>query len=210
MCRLGFPLSCNFYVRTLVNEIESMYERSRAKVKVEQGSNFTFTRDLPYIASILSTHLKFTRQWKSTLMSVKFTCVNKSETKYERSRVIKVRATLHTLTLFCSISSMYKLRNSGNHAEPLSGLVNSSTIRRPCFLRLKRYFVELQPRKNMIPFELRRAMINVTSLDSFFQSLSFGKGYINSLRNDISSLNQGKNRRFFTFLFCYIMCKVLQ
>ena len=186
----------------------------RVKVKIKQGSTFTFTRDLPYIAFILFTHVKFTRQWKFTLTSVQFTCVNnKSETMYERSRVLKVRTTLHTLTLFCFISSMcpptYKLGDSGNHAEPLFGLVNSSTIRRPCFLRLKRYFVELQPRKNMIPFELRRAMINVTSLDSFFQSLSFEEGYMSSLRNDVRSLNQGKHCRFFTFLFCYKMCKML-
>ena len=173
-----------------------------------------FSRDLPYIASILFTHVKFTRQWKFTLTSVQFTCVNnKSETMYERSRVPKVRTTLHTLILFCFISSMcpptYKLGDSGNHAEPLFGFVNSSTIRRPCFLRLKRYFFELQPRKNMIPFELRRAMINVTSLDSFFQSLSFEEGYMSSLRNDVRSLNQGKHCRFFTLLFCYKMCKML-
>ena len=49
-CKGGFPLSCNFSVRThvnftLVNTI---------------GSTFTFTRDLSYIVSILFTRVKFT------------------------------------------------------------------------------------------------------------------------------------------------------
>ena len=52
----GFPLSRNFYVRThvnfpRVNNIEEMYERRPVNVKVERGSTFPFTRDLPYIAS---------------------------------------------------------------------------------------------------------------------------------------------------------------
>ena len=40
-----------------------MYGRSRVrcKLKVEPRSTFTFTRDLSYIASILFTHLNFTR-----------------------------------------------------------------------------------------------------------------------------------------------------
>ena len=37
-----------------------MYERARVNVKVCRGSTFTFTRDLPYIASILFTRAKFT------------------------------------------------------------------------------------------------------------------------------------------------------
>ena len=61
-----------FYVRTRVNRIEAIYERLGVNVKVERGSTLTFARDLPYIASILSTrvltHVKITRQWKSTLM----------------------------------------------------------------------------------------------------------------------------------------------
>ena len=40
--------------------MEAMYERPPVNVKVEQGSTFTFTRNLPYIASILFTHLKCT------------------------------------------------------------------------------------------------------------------------------------------------------
>ena len=56
----GFPLSRDFYVRTRVNKIETMYERSRVSVKVEQGSTFTFTRDLPYIVSISFTRVYFT------------------------------------------------------------------------------------------------------------------------------------------------------
>ena len=61
----GFPLSRNFYVRlhvnfTRVNKIETMCERSRVSVNVEQGSTFTFTRDLPYIVSISFTRVYFT------------------------------------------------------------------------------------------------------------------------------------------------------
>ena len=51
----GFPLSHNFSMGThvkctRVNEIEAKYERPRVNVKVERGSTFTFTRDLPYIS----------------------------------------------------------------------------------------------------------------------------------------------------------------
>ena len=55
-----------------------MYEKPRVNVKVEPRSTFTFTSDLPYIVSNLfthvkpvkvyvRTHVKITRQWKSTL-----------------------------------------------------------------------------------------------------------------------------------------------
>ena len=37
-----------------------MYERVRVNVKIERGSTFTIARDLPYIASILFTRVKFT------------------------------------------------------------------------------------------------------------------------------------------------------
>ena len=45
------PAHVNF---TRVNKIESMYKKVQLlqNVKVERGSTFTFTRDLPYIASI--------------------------------------------------------------------------------------------------------------------------------------------------------------
>ena len=61
-----FPLSHNFYALshvkfTCVNKLEAMYERPRVNVKVERGLVFTFTRDLPYIASNLFTHVIFTR-----------------------------------------------------------------------------------------------------------------------------------------------------
>ena len=61
----GFPLSRNSYVRahvnfTPVNKTETMYERSRVSVNVEQGSTFTFTSDLPYIVSISFTRVYFT------------------------------------------------------------------------------------------------------------------------------------------------------
>ena len=70
-----FPLSRIFSVRTQVkftrvNEKEAMYERPRANVKVEEGSTFTLTRNLPYIVSIVFTCVrtyKITGQWKSTL-----------------------------------------------------------------------------------------------------------------------------------------------
>ena len=48
----------NFSVRTRVNTIEATYERSRVNVKVERGSTFTFTRDLPYIVSISFTRVR--------------------------------------------------------------------------------------------------------------------------------------------------------
>ena len=61
----GFPLSRNFHVRThvnftRVNKIEVMYDRPRVNVKVERGSTFAFTRDLPYIAFTSFTRVKFT------------------------------------------------------------------------------------------------------------------------------------------------------
>ena len=43
---------------TRVNEIEARYERPRVNVKVERGSTFTSTRDLPYIFSLLFTRLR--------------------------------------------------------------------------------------------------------------------------------------------------------
>ena len=62
----GFPLSCNLraYVRkfsfTRVNIMEPKYERPQVNVKVERGSTFTFTWNLPDIASIIFTRVKFT------------------------------------------------------------------------------------------------------------------------------------------------------
>ena len=61
-----FPLLHNFYVLShvkfiRVNKLEAMYERPRVNVKVERGLVFTFTRDLPYIASNLFIHVIFTR-----------------------------------------------------------------------------------------------------------------------------------------------------
>ena len=67
-------VSRNFYVRKFisVNEVEAMYERSRVNVKVEPRSTFTLTRDRPYIASILFTRVKITRQRKSTFKASHF------------------------------------------------------------------------------------------------------------------------------------------
>ena len=59
-------MSRNLYARThekftRINEIETIYERPRVNVKLNaRGSTFTFTRDLPYIVSILVTRVKFT------------------------------------------------------------------------------------------------------------------------------------------------------
>ena len=64
-----------------------MYEKPRVNVKVEPRSTFTFTSDLPYIVFNLfthvkpvkvyvRTHVKITRQWKSTLKE--FCCSNVS------------------------------------------------------------------------------------------------------------------------------------
>ena len=38
-----------------------MVERPLVNVKLQRGSTFTFTRDLPYIVSILFTRVKLTR-----------------------------------------------------------------------------------------------------------------------------------------------------
>ena len=74
-----YPLSRNVSVRTHIKFTPGV------TVKVERGSTFTFTRDLPCIVSFLFTrvraHVKTTRQWKSTLRvdchcRVLFTCVN--------------------------------------------------------------------------------------------------------------------------------------
>ena len=43
-----------------VDKTEAMYGRSRVNVKVEPRLTFTFTRGLSYIASVLSTRVKFT------------------------------------------------------------------------------------------------------------------------------------------------------
>ena len=40
---------------------EVMYKVLRVNVEVERGSTFTFTRDLSCIASIIFTHVNFTR-----------------------------------------------------------------------------------------------------------------------------------------------------
>ena len=49
---------CTHVNFTGVNKIETMFETSRANVKFEPRSTFTFTRSLSYIASI-----SFTRQF---------------------------------------------------------------------------------------------------------------------------------------------------
>ena len=44
-----------------MNEIEAMYEVSRIDVRVERVSTLTFLRDPSHIASIVFTHIHFTR-----------------------------------------------------------------------------------------------------------------------------------------------------
>ena len=55
------------------------------------------------------------------------------------------------------------------------------------------YHISFQLRKTNMPFELRRAMANVTSLDSFLRAMqSTDKGFMSSLRNAVRSLNNGR------------------
>ena len=63
-CRVLFPL------RTHINftRVNKMYGRSRVHFKVERRLTFKFTRDLPYIASIIRVYArKNARQQKSFL-----------------------------------------------------------------------------------------------------------------------------------------------
>ena len=62
-----FPLTRYFYVLTRVKftcvfKVEEMYEKAACKRKIEQGSTLTCTRDLPYIAFMLFTRVKFARE----------------------------------------------------------------------------------------------------------------------------------------------------
>ena len=61
------PLKRYFYVFTRVKftcvyKVEEMYEKAACKRKIEQGSTWTFTRDLPYIAFMLFARVKFARE----------------------------------------------------------------------------------------------------------------------------------------------------
>ena len=59
----GDRVRVDFHCRvifTRVNIIEVIYERSGVNVKIKRAFTLTFTRDLPYIASILFTHVEFT------------------------------------------------------------------------------------------------------------------------------------------------------
>ena len=58
-----------------VNEIEVMYERPLVNVKVERGSTFTYTRDVPYIVSVFF----FTR--------AKCTCLHTWKMEYGETKV---------------------------------------------------------------------------------------------------------------------------
>ena len=60
--RLKVDCHCRVnYVRTHVNEVETMYEVWRIDVRVERVSTLTFLRDSSHIASIVFTHIHFTR-----------------------------------------------------------------------------------------------------------------------------------------------------
>ena len=54
MCKNGFPVSRNVYMRTRVKSM--CVNKIRVKVKVERGSTSTFTRDPPYIESNFHLH----------------------------------------------------------------------------------------------------------------------------------------------------------
>ena len=54
------------------------------------------------------------------------------------------------------------------------------------------YHISFQPRKTNMPFELRRAMANVTSLDSFLRAMFIDKRFMSSLRDAVRSLNNGR------------------
>lgn len=57
-------MSRKFYARThgiFTLVIEEMYEVPCANEKDERGSTFTFIGDLSYFASVLLTHVNFTR-----------------------------------------------------------------------------------------------------------------------------------------------------
>ena len=58
--RVDFQCHAIFSLRRCVNEIEAIYDTALVSVKVERGSTFTYTRDLPYIVSILFMRVKFT------------------------------------------------------------------------------------------------------------------------------------------------------
>ena len=54
----------------------NVWKATRGNLKVERGSTFPFRRDLPHIVSILFTRvrtIKITRQWKSTLTTLRST-----------------------------------------------------------------------------------------------------------------------------------------
>ena len=59
----------NFPEFTCINEIEAMYERPRVNVKVEPRSTFTLrgVAVYTYMASILLTRVKITRQSESNV-----------------------------------------------------------------------------------------------------------------------------------------------
>ena len=82
-----------------------MYEKPRVNVKVERGSTFTFTRDFSYITSILiyarklvkvyvRTHVKITRQWKSTFSAH---CQGQ-KIEYAPKAVNRINAQMHFFT----------------------------------------------------------------------------------------------------------------
>lgn len=83
----GFPLSGNSNVRTRVNKIEAVYERSRVNVSVKLRSTISFTRD-PFVDCLYFilfngekfryVHpLKLTRQWKPMFPVLKYTSVQR-------------------------------------------------------------------------------------------------------------------------------------
>ena len=58
----GIAIFLSAFARNFIKliEIEAIYEVSHVNVKVERGSNVTFTHCLSYVASILFWHVNFT------------------------------------------------------------------------------------------------------------------------------------------------------
>ena len=78
-----------------------MYWKPHVSVEVEWGSTFTFTRDFPYIASILFTRIKFTFENKKEIArkhkswtSLNFTFKRNASKTYMRIHAHKNYATV--------------------------------------------------------------------------------------------------------------------
>ena len=90
-----------------VNEIEAMYDRSRVNVNERPF----IMSDLSYIASILFTHVKITRQWKSTLSLICRTSSCPGRIRTKTCLGLKMYMTgFFCLFYFCNMSKIW-IRN---------------------------------------------------------------------------------------------------